>query len=906
MRKNVFEVIEYLKYLYLSRTKIFNSPNLFKDHYIIILILCFGKPYFLLRYGTNEDTEYYGVPILSSTPKPSRFNSQPTSPVYGDRSLALDLTSGGVGGLATPRFSSLPPNVAGSNSKQQKHKISLNKKSCGSRENINGSHLSLISNESSVYGTQEEKTNADIAKLKRELADEQSKVFCLTNQLNTNAHVVSAFEQSLGNMTSRLHEITRTAEKKDAELSDLRRTMDILRQSGVDAGLIKGVKTGEDDDAGYDLTRQMSTDSVASVVSMGEDDKDGSKKSLTPKRSGWLRSSFSKAFSKSKGKGKGITTDNEGVHGGHDGPMSLDLPSTSTEALVANNLQHSKSSTDLRTDVEDDKVVDDLKRQLIEKDTLLTETRLEALSSAHQLESLKDTVTKMKSELINLRQDNEKLQIHTVHKSLGSSESSLNTTQDTDNSDRRVSVAVSEGNMISGPSTLDLSATTDPNKQENKHLSVELELSESEDKSRIRIGTLAASGKLSWELLDSLIERLFKEYIMRIDSVTHLGLGAESIQYYRVGEIDRKVNDVNPELLPYGYLIGDINQITIILKSTSEGNGMDAFALETLTPKSIVQRYISMLQDHRRVILSGPSRSTGKTFLAVKLAKLLIKMNTKDSQLKLEHFELSKTNHGEFIELIQRVNNEAAEHSSNLPFVLILDNLHLEPSVDIILSQNLNVGAESGPYIIGTMIQTSSNNSTNLQLKHNFRWILCANHIEPVRGLLSRYLKKKLLLQEAETRQFNPDLAKIVDLVAKTSLATNKFLETHCNPEATLSPTTFMSCPMDPSQARLWFLNLWNLNIVPHILDAVTEGLQTLGRRGAWENPLTSIQENWPWSLQDFDNLVRIRPEDVGFESYPLARPVSGHSGDNCLEDPLFSMLMTLQEAATNQSSPDL
>jgi hypothetical protein len=121
-----------------------------------------------------------------------------------------------------------------------------------------------------------------------------------------------------------------------------------------------------------------------------------------------------------------------------------------------------------------------------------------------------------------------------------------------------------------------------------------------------------------------------------------------------------------------------------------------------------------------------------------------------------------------------------------------------------------------------------------------------------------------------------------------------------------LSPTTFMSCPMDPSQARLWFLNLWNLNIVPHILDAVTEGLQTLGRRGAWENPLTSIQENWPWSLQDFDNLVRIRPEDVGFESYPLARPVSGHSGDNCLEDPLFSMLMTLQEAATNQSSPDL
>ena len=73
---------------------------------------------------------------------------------------------------------------------------------------------------------------------------------------------------------------------------------------------------------------------------------------------------------------------------------------------------------------------------------------------------------------------------------------------------------------------------------------------------------------------------------------------------------------------------------------------------------------------------------------------------------------------------------------------------------------------------------------------------------------------------------------------------------------------------------------------------------------------MLSFQESWPWSNQDIDNLVNIKPEDVAFESYPVARPVSGtHSGggsDNGLEDPLFNMLMTLQEAATNQSSPDL
>jgi hypothetical protein len=40
--------------------------------------------------------------------------------------------------------------------------------------------------------------------------------------------------------------------------------------------------------------------------------------------------------------------------------------------------------------------VEELKKQLREKDLVLTDIRLEALSSAHQLESLKDTVMKMR------------------------------------------------------------------------------------------------------------------------------------------------------------------------------------------------------------------------------------------------------------------------------------------------------------------------------------------------------------------------------------------------------------------------------------------------------------------------------------------------------------------------------
>lgn len=51
-------------------------------------------------------------------------------------------------------------------------------------------------------------------------------ILCFKSQ----AHVVSAFEQSLSNMTQRLQHLTATTEKKDQELMELRRNVDLLRQ----------------------------------------------------------------------------------------------------------------------------------------------------------------------------------------------------------------------------------------------------------------------------------------------------------------------------------------------------------------------------------------------------------------------------------------------------------------------------------------------------------------------------------------------------------------------------------------------------------------------------------------------------------------------------------------------------
>lgn len=44
---------------------------------------------------------------------------------------------------------------------------------------------------------------------------------------------------------------------------------------------------------------------------------------------------------------------------------------------------------------------------------------------------------------------------------------------------------------------------------------------------------------------------------------------------------------------------------------------------ESLIPKPILQRYVSLLVEHRRIILSGPS-GTGKTYLANRLSEYLV------------------------------------------------------------------------------------------------------------------------------------------------------------------------------------------------------------------------------------------------------------------------------------------
>jgi len=127
------------------------------------------------------------------------------------------------------------------------------------------------------------------------------------------AHLVAAFEQSLGNMTIRLQSLTMTAEQKDSELNELRKTIELLKKQNAAAqAAINGVintpelnckGSGTSQSADLRIRRQHSSDSVSSINSTTSHSSVGSNMesdARKKKRKNWLRSSFKQAFGKKK------------------------------------------------------------------------------------------------------------------------------------------------------------------------------------------------------------------------------------------------------------------------------------------------------------------------------------------------------------------------------------------------------------------------------------------------------------------------------------------------------------------------------------------------------------------------------------------------------------------------------
>lgn len=235
----------------------------------------------------------------------------------------------------------------------------------------------------------------EVRKLKRELEQANEKVASLTSQLATHGHMVTAFEQSLASMSVRLQQLTVISGQKDCELIRLKAKIEELKDNRSSEPPATPSKKSLKKDRQEKERKSLIRRHTFVHPSPGCESDSGLQNMQEQKDVSWYRKAFRK---NSKSGSRSVS--------GSDVENDAYVTSIRVSSVQSLSRMERKSPCD----PSDPSLMSEMKKQLREKEKLLTDLRLESLTSAHQMQSLEEAVTQMRGEIMALRQENERLQ----------------------------------------------------------------------------------------------------------------------------------------------------------------------------------------------------------------------------------------------------------------------------------------------------------------------------------------------------------------------------------------------------------------------------------------------------------------------------------------------------------------
>ena len=176
---------------------------------------------------------------------------------------------------------------------------------------------------------------------------------------------------------------------------------------------------------------------------------------------------------------------------------------------------------------------------------------------------------------------------------------------------------------------------------------------------------------------------------------------------------------------------------------------------------------------------------------------------------------------------------------SRPPTVIILDNIQTT-NIQHILDK-LGPTIEETPFLLCTSTEQVKEVNERLQLAE----ITLGNDVDVLQGLLGRVLRRKMLNIEVGTRLANLDMPEAIQWLLRIYCNLYIFVKTTSHTQSFLSPTVFMSCPVDSTQhLKTWFIDHWNSSQIPRLRQVTRQNQE---QRVDWEDPVKFVLRTWPW-----------------------------------------------------------